>query len=573
MRFGRRRFRDLGFGRRGIVPPEQLVRRTTIGIALTTLLPVAALLVVAGVVTAAAAIEASNSVVDRDLAAAANSMLVALRPTPAPTPASSPGASIEPGESPGPENSGEGGGPAGPGRTERPDNGETAPTSPPKPRATPTPQPTHTRQPEPTSQETEQPQPSGTPSASGEPEDGSAGGGSGRLSALVFAAPGPSPSPSATPSTGGTDLPSPSPGTFFLVLDLGGQVTANPQGVPLTGLPDQAAFAAAVQNGSDLRTVTAGGLHIRLLTQPVDDLQGVPMAFLQSGYVLTQHDEQVRQLIVTIALAVLFGLLGAALVTAIVTRRALSPIRSAFAAERRFVAAASHELRTPVAVVRASAEILQREALVAPEGRQMLDDIVSEADRLGRLVGDLLALASAEAGQISIHRQQIEMRGFVSDLARRAEAMAAARGIGLEIVQSGTELPTDRQLLVEADADRMTQLLLIFIDNAIEHSPRNGVVRLVVQPLVEGNRAHVSVGVVDQGPGVPPWDRDRVFEPFARLAGERRTSGGSGLGLAIARLLATRQDATLHVGDAPGGGAVFSVALPRHLPGESPAGA
>jgi len=230
-------------------------------------------------------------------------------------------------------------------------------------------------------------------------------------------------------------------------------------------------------------------------------------------------------------------------------------------------------LRTPVAVVRASAEILQREALVAPEGRQMLDDIVSEADRLGRLVGDLLALASAEAGQISIHRQQIEMRGFVSDLARRAEAMAAARGIGLEIVQSGTELPTDRQLLVEADADRMTQLLLIFIDNAIEHSPRNGVVRLVVQPLVEGSRAYVSVGVVDQGPGVPPWDRDRVFEPFARLAGERRTSGGSGLGLAIARLLATRQDATLHVGDAPGGGAVFSVALPRHLPGESPAGA
>ena len=110
MRFGRRRFRDLGFGRRGIVPPEQLVRRTTIGIALTTLLPVAALLIVAGVVTAAAAIEASNSVVDRDLAAAANSMLVELRPTPAPTPASSPGASIEPGESPGPENSGEGGG-------------------------------------------------------------------------------------------------------------------------------------------------------------------------------------------------------------------------------------------------------------------------------------------------------------------------------------------------------------------------------------------------------------------------------------------------------------------------------
>lgn len=100
----------------------------------------------------------------------------------------------------------------------------------------------------------------------------------------------------------------------------------------------------------------------------------------------------------TILLASVIGLLGAALVTMLVTRRALSPIRSAFATERRFVATASHELRTPVAMIRASAEILQREELVAPQGRSLVEDVITESDRLSRLVGDLLALASAEAG-------------------------------------------------------------------------------------------------------------------------------------------------------------------------------
>ena len=125
-------------------------------------------------------------------------------------------------------------------------------------------------------------------------------------------------------------------------------------------------MAAARAAGEDWRTITAGGIRVRLLTQAVTDQAGKPAGFLQSGFVLTLHDEQTRELLGTILAASLIGLLGAALVTLLVTRRALAPIRSAFATERRFVAAASHELRTPVAVIRASAEILQREGLVAP---------------------------------------------------------------------------------------------------------------------------------------------------------------------------------------------------------------
>ena len=131
-------------------------------------------------------------------------------------------------------------------------------------------------------------------------------------------------------------------------------------------------------------------------------LDGSISGVLQTGFVLTAHEEQQALIARTIILASLLGLLGAAIVTLFVTRRAMSPIRRAFAAERRFVGSASHELKTPVSIVHASAEILQREDLVQPEGRYLVDDIISESDRMGRLVGDLLALASTQAGQISV---------------------------------------------------------------------------------------------------------------------------------------------------------------------------
>jgi signal transduction histidine kinase len=339
-------------------------------------------------------------------------------------------------------------------------------------------------------------------------------------------------------------------------------VLSNPQRLALVGLPDTGGAAAAVAGGEDWRTITANGVRVRLLSQRVEDGDGNAAGVLQSGFVLTFQDQQTGQLLATIALMCLAGVIGAGLVTLLVTRRAMRPVRSAFASERRFVAAASHELRTPVAVVRASAEVLQREDLVKDEGRKLVEDIIGESDRLGRLVGDLLALASAEAGAITVDRRAIEMRGFISEIARRAESIATERGVHIAVVHDG-DAPGDRELIVSADPDRMTQLLLIFIDNAIDHSPPGGTVRLFVRPIFEGGRAQVAVGVADEGPGVPREERSRIFEPFARLRGRRRETGNTGLGLAIARILAARQNASLHVDDAAGGGAVFSVHLQR----------
>jgi signal transduction histidine kinase len=262
-----------------------------------------------------------------------------------------------------------------------------------------------------------------------------------------------------------------------------------------------------------------------------------------------------RQLLLAIFVIGTLGVLGAMIVTLFVTQRALVPIREAFATERRFVAAASHELRTPVAIIRASAEILERERLVASGGSSLLEDILGETDRLGRLVGDLLALASAEAGALALDLAPVDLGAWFTDLGRRSDAIAASRGVRLAVSPPGVA----HGLVVTADRDRLDQLVLILVDNAIAHSPPGGLVRL---DLLEDRRAgRAVVRVRDEGPGIPIEEQERIFEPFARVRGTRRVSGGSGLGLAIASQLAGRQGADLSVVSSPGQGATFSLTL------------
>ncbi len=344
--------------------------------------------------------------------------------------------------------------------------------------------------------------------------------------------------------------------TFLLFLDATGRVLADPSRIALTGLPDQTAVAAATSSGRDLRTSRAGGISIRLLTVPVEaDGGGTPIGFVQGGFVLTLHDQQSSSLVAAIVLVGAVGLLGAAAVTLLVTGDALVPIRRTFAAQRRFVADASHELRTPAALIRANAEVLARERLVTDEGRPLVGDIVAEADRLGRLVGDLLQLASADATGLVLERVPVDVRTVAADTVRQAQALATEHDVDLRIA--------DREVgagatIVSGDSDRLTQLVLILIDNALDHAPARTAVSVAVRQI----DGRVELTVSDQGPGVPAAERERVFEPFTRLPGvERDRTDGSGLGLAIARRITVAHGGTIVVDDAPGGGARFRVSL------------
>jgi signal transduction histidine kinase len=345
--------------------------------------------------------------------------------------------------------------------------------------------------------------------------------------------------------------------TFVLYLDTAGTVVANPSGVPLRGLPDEAAVASARAHGQDLRTIDAGGIPVRLLTLPITATEegaasGAPTGYVQAGFVLTLHDQQSASLVTAITLVALLGLAGAALVTLFVTGRALVPIRRSFEAQRRFVADASHELRTPAALIRANAEVLEREQLVGADGQSLVADIVDEADRLGRLVGDLLTLASDDATPLIVEQRAVDMAEVARDTVRRTAAFAAERGLRLEL-DAPPAAPTI------GDHDRLVQVLLILVDNALDHSPPGGAVAVALEP---GPRS-IDLSVSDQGPGIPPADRERIFEPFASLAGAPRPrSGGSGLGLAIAQRIVRAHGGTIAVGEAPGGGARFTVSLP-----------
>jgi signal transduction histidine kinase len=356
-------------------------------------------------------------------------------------------------------------------------------------------------------------------------------------------------------SSEGDEIAPASSDTFVLYLDVSEHVVASPSRVGLAGLPNRDALAAVAGGAArDLRTVDAGGVSVRLLSVPVHGDQDTIIGYVQGGFVLTLHDEQSRSLVVTIVVVGLAGLVAAGIVTLLVTSRALVPIRRSFDAQRRFVADASHELRTPVALIRANAEVLQREGLLEGRGAPLAEDIVAESDRMGRLVGDLLTLASADSHDLPLELTLLDLAEIVRETARNVGAHAAARGISIAVdVDGAGPVP------VLADRDRLVQLVLILVDNAIAHSPDRGTIRIDVS--TEGPRA--TLVVRDQGPGVPAIDRERIFEPFTRLsAGRGSKKRGSGLGLAIGSRIAGAHRGSISVDDAPGGGARFTVSLP-----------
>jgi signal transduction histidine kinase len=251
-------------------------------------------------------------------------------------------------------------------------------------------------------------------------------------------------------------------------------------------------------------------------------------------------------IVADLAVVVLVG--GAAWILA---SRTLRPISEAHARQRRFVADASHEMRTPLAAIRASAE----GALAAPSSpddlRRALGVVVESADRLSRLTNDLLLLARAD-------ELPPDRRGAPVDLSVVVAETLESFGV------AHPELPRARPTLtadlpVTADPDEIGRIVANLVDNAYRYGSPASAPRIATR-LIERD---VIVEVSDDGPGIAAADLDRVFEPFARLHADADTPEGSGLGLAIARSLAHRNGGRLTVTSRPGEGATFRLALPQ----------
>ncbi|MEI7605435.1 MAG: HAMP domain-containing sensor histidine kinase [Chloroflexota bacterium] len=307
-------------------------------------------------------------------------------------------------------------------------------------------------------------------------------------------------------------------------------------------------------NGPIGLTVVIGRAEYRVITIPLrhpQDPTGPALAYVQVAGRLDVRDAQRQNLFSSLIFVVLLSL-GAALgVALLITRRALAPIAAAAARERAMVASASHELRTPTSVILSSAEILERENLVKPAGIELLRGIVAESERLGRLSADLVTL---QGGGVKLGAADL------GDIARsafeRARPMVQKSHFSLSEAIELVALP------VSADRDRLIQLVLGLVENAMRHSPPRGAITIGAG----GDAVGAAIWVDDSGVGVQESEREKIFEPFYRGAGAARTDGGAGLGLAIARNIALAHNGTITAESSPAGGARMIVRIPLSVP-------
>jgi signal transduction histidine kinase len=218
---------------------------------------------------------------------------------------------------------------------------------------------------------------------------------------------------------------------------------------------------------------------------------------------------------------------------------------------RQMTADIAHELRTPLTVVLGHTEALSEGEL--PPDAETFEIIFDETKRLNRLVEDLRTLSLSDAGELHLNRSNISPGDLLERAAAARKSEAKAKEIEL-VIELAEGLPA-----VEVDEDRMTQVLVNLLDNALRYTPTGGKIGLSAERIHEG----MAISIQDTGSGIPPEDLDHLFERFYRGDKSRhREEGGSGLGLAIAKSLVESQGGQIRVESLPGEGASFIIELP-----------
>ncbi len=228
-------------------------------------------------------------------------------------------------------------------------------------------------------------------------------------------------------------------------------------------------------------------------------------------------------------------------------------LATSYSAQRRFLADVSHQLRTPLTIIRGNVELLREKGESHPEIRaEALSDMASEAEKMSRLVQDLLLLARAEAG-LRFDRRPFALKPLLEEVGRKARVLASRHFFTLEL-----EIP--EQLTVEGDPDYLEKLFFILLENAFSYTPPGEKVSLSAR-VSEEKPSWVAVTVADTGPGIGEEDLPHLFERFYR-GREGKEWEGSGLGLAIARWIAEGHGGSIRAENREPRGAAFVVELP-----------
>lgn len=232
----------------------------------------------------------------------------------------------------------------------------------------------------------------------------------------------------------------------------------------------------------------------------------------------------------------------------------LERIEAAFLRIMQFTADASHELRTPVSLMRTEAEIALRRSRGAEEYRDALRHILLEAERTTLLIGELLTLARADSGRESLNLQAIDMAALVTEVAAEWRPLIESRN--LRFVENVNV--EDGQIQIVADRLAMRRLLVILLDNAVKYTPAGE-----IELRLESHRHEVEIAVRDTGIGIAPEHQSKIFERFYRVDKARSWElGGAGIGLAIAHWIVQQHHGMITVHSSVGQGSTFLVQLP-----------
>lgn len=249
----------------------------------------------------------------------------------------------------------------------------------------------------------------------------------------------------------------------------------------------------------------------------------------------------------------LFALLIATAIGHFMAGRAIIPLKEAYDKQKQFAADASHELRTPLAVVMSSADLLLADpSIQEPFLREVLEDMKSEVKKMSTLVSDLLIVARSDNNALKVKIQRFDLGKLLRQNVRMMRPLAEKKNIYLY----GENL---EKVMMTGDEQKIKQLILILVDNAIKYTPESGTVTV---KLEHADIHNVVFSVQDSGIGIAPEDQQKIFERFYRVDKARsREMGGNGLGLAIATEILKLHEGKIFVDSEPGKGTKFTVEL------------
>jgi heavy metal sensor kinase len=229
----------------------------------------------------------------------------------------------------------------------------------------------------------------------------------------------------------------------------------------------------------------------------------------------------------------------------------LGRLESSFRQVRQFSADASHELQTPLTILKGEIEVALRSPRSPEDYQGVLSSCLEEIERISRLVGGLLLLARADAGVLRLDLQPVDLAELITEVVARLERLAETKSIRLE---SACAAP----IFIPGDREHLQRLLLNLVDNAIKYTQPGGLVSVTLKS--EDNQARISV--TDTGIGLSPSEQGQIFTRFFRSAEAKSQGGGAGLGLCLVQSIAEAHGGIIEVTSSPGQGSTFTLTLP-----------